>query len=171
MKFFIALFICFISFINLYGQSDVFTKASPLDSVIIINEQNNHTTYVSFKGDSSYVFSYKFDKEFGDVTLPDSLMNGQWIAYFKDDTSKIALCAEYKKHKPYKVKVYFFNGNLKQMYFLKDNLINGTCILYWPDGKIYANIKYKNGKLLPDKGIMWDEKGERIMYRPHKEQK
>ena len=167
MKFFITLCICFTSFID-YGQSNIYSKATSPDSVII-NEKNNNPIRVGLKGDSSYVFSYKFDKEFGDVTLPDSLMNGQWIAYFKDDTSKIALCVEYKKHKPYKVKVYFFNGNLKELYYLKDNLINGIFKIFWADGKIYAIFKYKNGKLLLNNGIFWDEKGEKIMYRPQKE--
>lgn len=167
MRFFL-LHIASLYVLNLFGQTDNMGKVyiAALPSKPIYLKQNKDSVFNKIiSGNLYHVFSYRFDKEFDGVTLPDSLNNGKWIAFFRDDTTKIALLAEYKKNRCRKVKIFYFNGNLRVSYSLKNGLDHGICRIYNENGNIYAVAKFKNGELIEDWGHFFDENGKKKSKR------
>jgi antitoxin component YwqK of YwqJK toxin-antitoxin module len=151
---------------NIWSQTnDIYEKIKNLKTVDLSKEKNNLQKVKNINKKKYYVFSYMFEKEFGDVTFPDSLSDGCWIAFFKVDTNKVALTIKYKNNSPNReVFIYNFNGNLRQKYFLNDNKIDGVCKLYHANGKIYAKLKYKQGQIIDGTLKTWTVEGKRVKF-------
>jgi len=153
--------IIFLNVLNLHGQiGNVFEMASPAKP-IHLKQNMDSVVRQNINGKSFYLFSYKFSKEFDDITLPNPLHSGKWLGFFKDDSTKKALLVTYKKKSPRKATVYYFNGKPKEKYRFKNNLIDGLCNLYYPSGNIYAIVKFKDGELDKNYSKFWNDDGSR----------
>jgi len=96
---------------------------------------------------TQYISPTLIDGEDTFIILPDTLPDGLWLAYFKDDTSKIACKYEFKNRvRNGKSELFWKNGIVKEMISYTDGKKDGRYISYYGNGQIKDEAFYIKGQ-------------------------
>jgi antitoxin component YwqK of YwqJK toxin-antitoxin module len=171
------------------SNAQVILNAPPLEYLRI---DSNKLNQIMFNGEIAFKFENYLDNDSSfELSTPDHLPTGKYVAYYKNDSNKLALeITYYNGEKNGTQKEFFLNGNLKitedfangkrngkyiQYYRFpanqvcryeeyKNGQLNGAYILYCPNGKKNTAGKGKNG-LEYGTWLRWDCDDGRLLYK------
>ena len=113
-------------------------------------DSNNLKTII-FRGENVIKFENVLDNDTTiELASPNHLPTGKYVAFYNNDSSKLALeVTYYNGEKNGTQKVFFLNGNPKITEDLVNGKRNGKYIYYYhfPGNQIYHYEEYKNGLL------------------------
>lgn len=120
-------------------------------------------TYKNFvlKGENYKIFKTLVNSGYTELIFPQILKDGKWIAFFKEDSTKIASIVNYENNALSGwATTFYFNGIPKKKYKYRNGQINGVYYSYCPNGQKNSRIKYKNGVLIEKASKVWDAEGK-----------
>ena len=93
------------------------------------------------------------------ISFPLKISDGKWVAYFIEDTTKIALEVTFKNSKLNGSSIYYYlNGNIMSMSLLKNDRLHGKGYSFYPSGMIRSASNYVDGEIKIS--IDYNENGE-----------
>ena len=141
-----------------YSISQSVLDAFPL---VYLKIDSNKLAEILFKGEKVFKFENYLDNDSSfELTPPDHLPMGKYVAFYKNDSSRLALEVTYSNgEKNGTQKEYYLNGNLKVSEDLVNGKRSGKYMYYYrfPANQLCRYEEYKNGKL----------NGDYILYCPN----
>lgn len=126
-----------------------------------------------YRGQKVNVFDNHPNADQLGFVFPKNLTDGRYVAFYKGDTSKIALDATIQNNKLNGTKKeYYLNGNIQYLVDFKNDIIEGRQIFYSPNGSIEYIERRQDGKLngLLQKYHANGVKKLEVLYKDDKEQ-
>lgn len=111
---------------------------------------SNNLKTINFRHEEVVVFNnYLENDSTFELVSPEHLPAGKYVAFYKNDTSKLAIEVMFNQNnnKDGVQKEYFLNGNIKISEHYLNGIRNGTYIKYYknPEKQIYLYEEYENG--------------------------
>ena len=129
----------------IFGQYNTVIKPMPSENLLIDDLKKNELVY---RKEKVFVFMNKIERDDRLFVPPQNLSEGKYLAFYNNDTSKLAFenCYNKKGINGFQ-KQYYING--KQMFLInyKDGKLDGAYIHYSANGQIISVSNYRNGKL------------------------
>ncbi len=143
IKFLLACFI--FSSISVYAQyAVVLYPIQTEDLKIDLNKKKE----ILYRGEKVNVFDNIIETDGTALTPPESLPDGKYIAFYKNDTSKLAFEVSYLNKKRDGIqKQYYLNRKIKFLENYSKGKKYGLSFHFLTDGEIQEVSNYKNGKL------------------------
>lgn len=145
-----------------------------------------------YNQDNIHIFKQRVSSNYSKLgySFPDSLVDGTWLCYFDEDSSRLAFVLNYKNSIRSGVMIaYYLDGTLRFSKTYKEGKLNGKSISFELDNplKFYSignykndlpvgnwNFYYLNGRLLNSKtynengeitgaSITYNENGEKVI--------
>jgi len=160
----IILFVFILAKIS-FGQCE-----QVLDGVFVRPEKVNQANIRSFNYRGENVFLIDTLLVHNQIVLPMTIQDGRYLAFYGNDTSRIAFDYEYTGAKPNghafryyksgqlsyqaefkngelngKVSSYFSNGQLSYQRFYLNGELTGKYLVYYNDGQPKSETEYRNG--------------------------
>ncbi|HYV94545.1 MAG TPA: hypothetical protein VE978_22420 [Chitinophagales bacterium] len=138
-----------------------------MPSVDLIADSSNLIRIV-YRGETVFLFNCPISTDDTFLLPPKKLPNGKYLAFYGNDTSKIALEISYKNGQiDGKENYYFKSGKLWSTTTFINGVMNGEFVEYFNTGKIHFEGSDLNGRI-NGKYTEYDIDGNRIKEATYK---
>lgn len=97
-----------------------------------------------YRGETVFRFNCANDSAL--IIAPDNLPDGKYVAYFYNDTSKLAFVITYHGHKKNGMEIaYYPDGKINRKQNYKNGILDGEYDFYYRNAQISLQRNYKNG--------------------------
>jgi len=143
--------------IPILSLSQSVLERAPVENLRI---DSNKLKPLEFRGEKVFAFeNYIPNDSTLQLAPPEFLPDGKYVAFYKNDTSKLAVALSYLNGKQNGFeKRYFENGQIERVANYNKGALDGHSLSYYKNGKLQADVEYKNGNLV--NGIYYSDDGK-----------
>jgi antitoxin component YwqK of YwqJK toxin-antitoxin module len=139
-------------FTGLFLESSFLIGQTVLDRVpiFLLKIDSGDVKTLLYRGQTVVVFNnYIEDDSSAEYSTPDNLPDGKYVVFYKKDTSRLAIEANYHNGKKNGIqKGFYLDGKINYSINYKDGNREGSFSSYYKSGQIKLTASYKNNNLI-----------------------
>lgn len=149
--------ICFFFIFPFYSFGQSVLERAPIEHLKI---DTSNLEPLEFRGENVFAFrNYIPNDSSLQLIAPEIMPDGKYVAFYKNDTSKLAVAISYLDGERNGFeKKYFENGQIKQIDNYSLGVLNGQSLSYYKNGNLQADVEYKTGNLV--NGLYYSSDGK-----------